>query len=65
METIDDEFHKDFLENGFSIFKIENLSFLNKLKSQIEKQLKCKNLENLHKKIKSSEINNERIKCYR
>ena len=60
-----DIFYKEFFENGYSIFNVENLLFLEKLKSQLLKQLNCNRLDNLHKSIKYSEINNERIKCYR
>ena len=60
-----DTFYNDFFENGFSIFNVENLLFLEKLRSQLLEQLNCKELDSLHKSIKYNEINNERIKCYR
>ena len=58
-------FLNNFLENGYSILNVENLSFLKTLKSQLSDQLSCENLETLHKAINYNEINNERISCYR
>ena len=60
-----ENFYNDFLENGYYISNIENLSFLDKLKSQLLNQLNCENLELLHKSIDYKEINNERMKCFR
>ena len=65
MDNREDEFFKNFFENGFSILKIENISFIKNLKLQIEKDLECNDLENLHKFIDSNEINTKRIKCFR
>ena len=58
-------FNNNFLEHGYSIIEVENLSFLNKLKLQLSEELKCNDLENLHKKINFNDINNERINCFR
>ena len=55
-----ENFYNDFLENGYYISNIENLSFLEKLKSQLLNQLNCENLELLHKSIDYKEINNEK-----
>ena len=60
-----EQFFDDFLKNGFSILDVQNLSFLDKIRDELKKQLKSNNLENLHKSIVDSEINNERIKSYR
>lgn len=58
-------FLNDFFENGYAILDVENVSFLNTLKSQLSDQLSCENLEILHKSLNSNNINNERIRCYR
>jgi len=60
-----EQFFDDFLKNGFSILDVQNLSFLDKIRDELKKQLKSNNLENLHKSIVDSEVNNERIKSYR
>tara|TARA_B100000424_G_C22888972_1_gene472901 strand:+ start:299 stop:1066 length:768 start_codon:yes stop_codon:yes gene_type:complete len=60
-----EQFFEDFLKNGFAILDVENPLFLDKIRTQLKKQLKCNDLETLHKSIKYSEINNERIKSYR
>ena len=58
-------FFDDFLKQGYSIQKVENLKFLNTLKSNIEDQVLSKDLEKIHKYYGANEINNLRISCYR
>ena len=60
-----ESFFDDFLKQGFSIQKIENLKFLNQLKSNIEDELISNDLENIHKSYGINEINSFRISCYR
>ena len=60
-----EQFFEDFLKNGYAILDVENPLFLDKIRIKLKKQLKCNDLENLHKSINYSEINNERIKSYR
>ena len=60
-----EQFFEDFLKNGFAILDVENPLFLEKIRTQLKKQFNCNDLENLHKSIVYSEINNERVKSYR
>ena len=58
-------FFDDFLRDGYSIQKVENLKFLNKLKSIIEEEVLSEELAYIHKSCGPNEINNLRISCYR
>ena len=58
-------FFDQFLNKGYSIQKVENISFLYQLKSKINHLIPSNELENVHESLSPNEINNFRISCYR
>jgi len=58
-------FFDDFLRQGYTIQKVENLDFLNKLKLKIKEELVRDELELIHKNFSPSEINSLRISLFR
>ena len=58
-------FFDQFLKQGYSIQKVENISFLHELKSRINDLIPSNELENIHQSIGPNKINNVRIDCYR
>ena len=58
-------FFDQFLRKGYSIQKVENIYFLNQLKSKIDSLIPSNKLENIHDFLSPNEINNVRISCYR
>ena len=59
------DLYSEFLKNGYSIQKIEDMLFFDALTNQIKERIGCGNLEEIHNIIDSREINNIRIKCFR
>ena len=58
-------FFDDFLRQGYTIQKVENLDFLNKLKLKIKEELVPDDLDLIHKNCSPSEINSLRISLFR
>ena len=58
-------FFDDFLRQGYTIQKVENLDFLNKLKLKIKEELVRDELDLIHKNCSPSEINSLRISLFR
>ena len=60
-----EKFYEDFLEKGYFIHNVENIEFLNVLKTKLQEKLSCEKLENIHNDISIDNINKKRINCFR
>lgn len=56
---------KDFIKNGYCIFKIKNKENLNYIRNKIENLTKIKNLNSFHQNFDKSKLNHKRLNIFK